>query len=32
MSLGFLLTDEFFALTSHYDRKQFNRWYALGWA
>ena len=30
MSLGFLLTDEFFALVSHYDRQTFNRWYALG--
>ncbi len=30
MSLGFLLTDEFFALVSHYDRQRFNRWYALG--
>lgn len=30
MSLGFLLTDEFFALVSHYDRETFNRWYALG--
>lgn len=30
MSLGFLLTDEFFALVSQYDRQTFNRWYALG--
>ncbi|PWB32419.1 branched-chain amino acid ABC transporter permease [Pseudomonas sp. SDI] len=30
MGLGFLLTDEFFALTSQYDKAQFNRWYALG--
>lgn len=30
LSLGFLMTDEFFALVSHYDREQFNRWYALG--
>ena len=30
LGLGFLLTDEFFALTSQYDRQQFNRWYALG--
>jgi 4-azaleucine resistance transporter AzlC len=30
ISLGFLLTDEFFALVSHYDRETFNRWYALG--
>ncbi|CRM41296.1 Inner membrane protein YgaZ [Pseudomonas sp. 31 R 17] len=30
MSLGFLLTDEFFALVNHYDRQTFNRWYALG--
>ena len=30
MSLGFLLTDEFFALVNHYDRETFNRWYALG--
>ena len=29
-SLGFLLTDEFFALVSPYDQKTFNRWYALG--
>jgi predicted branched-subunit amino acid permease len=32
LGLGFLLTDEFFALTSHHDQQQFNRWYALGWA
>ena len=30
MAFGFLLTDEFFALTSQYNREQFNRWYALG--
>lgn len=30
LGLGFLLTDEFFALTSHYDQEHFNRWYALG--
>ncbi|WP_065758658.1 AzlC family ABC transporter permease [Pseudomonas defluvii] len=30
VGLGFLLTDEFFALTSQYDKQQFNRWYALG--
>ena len=30
LGLGFLLTDEFFALTSRYDQQQFNRWYALG--
>ncbi|WP_110971137.1 MULTISPECIES: AzlC family ABC transporter permease [Pseudomonas] len=30
VALGFLLTDEFFALVSQYDREQFNRWYALG--
>ena len=30
MSLGFLMTDEFFALVSQYDRETFNRWYALG--
>lgn len=29
LGLGFLLTDEFFALTSHHDHQQFNRWYAL---
>jgi len=28
--LGFLLTDEFFALNSHQDAKGFDRWYALG--
>ena len=28
--LGFLLTDEFFALVSSHDRQTFNRWYALG--
>ena len=30
MGLGFLLTDEFFALVSPFDRQTFNRWYALG--
>ena len=30
IGLGFLLTDELFALTSQFDRQQFNRWYALG--
>ncbi|AMO76660.1 MULTISPECIES: AzlC family ABC transporter permease [Pseudomonas] len=30
LGLGFLLTDEFFALTSQHDRETFNRWYALG--
>ena len=30
ISLGFLLTDEFFALVSPYDHNTFNRWYALG--
>lgn len=30
VGLGFLLTDEFFALTSQHDQQQFNRWYALG--
>ncbi|WP_277961249.1 AzlC family ABC transporter permease [Pseudomonas sp. RIT-To-2] len=28
--LGFLLTDELFALTSRYDQQTFSRWYALG--
>ena len=28
--LGFLLTDELFALVSGHDREAFNRWYALG--
>ncbi|MBJ2258678.1 AzlC family ABC transporter permease [Pseudomonas psychrophila] len=28
--LGFLLTDEFFALVSSFDQKTFDRWYALG--
>lgn len=28
--LGFLLTDEFFALVSPFDQNTFNRWYALG--
>ncbi|MDW6005065.1 AzlC family ABC transporter permease [Vibrio mangrovi] len=30
MVLGFLLTDELFALISHQDEARFNRWYALG--
>ena len=30
VGLGFLLTDELFALTSQHDMQQFNRWYALG--
>ncbi|MGY2954897.1 4-azaleucine resistance transporter AzlC [Pseudomonas sp. TE6349] len=30
LGLGFLLTDEFFALTSRHDHQHFNRWYALG--
>ncbi|OLS64345.1 AzlC family ABC transporter permease [Pseudomonas putida] len=30
LALGFLLTDEFFALVSQHDRQQFNRWYAFG--
>nr|WP_314481669.1 AzlC family ABC transporter permease [uncultured Pseudomonas sp.] len=30
LGLGFVLTDEFFALVSRYDHQQFNRWYALG--
>lgn len=30
LGLGFLLTDEFFALTSQHDQQKFNRWYALG--
>jgi 4-azaleucine resistance transporter AzlC len=30
MGLGFLLTDELFALTSPHDKDRFNRWYALG--
>ncbi|MFD2645435.1 AzlC family ABC transporter permease [Pseudomonas japonica] len=30
LTLGFLMTDEFFALVSQYDREQFNRWYAFG--
>lgn len=30
ISLGFVLTDEFFALVSPFDQKTFNRWYALG--
>ena len=30
IGLGFLLTDEFFALASQHDRRNFNRWYALG--
>ncbi|PTC05151.1 branched-chain amino acid ABC transporter permease [Vibrio mediterranei] len=28
--LGFLLTDELFALCGHHDPKKFDRWYALG--
>jgi 4-azaleucine resistance transporter AzlC len=28
--LGFLLTDELFALIGHQDERQFNRWYAFG--
>ncbi|MDE1234829.1 MULTISPECIES: AzlC family ABC transporter permease [Vibrio] len=28
--LGFLLTDELFAICGQHDEKQFNRWYALG--
>lgn len=28
--LGFLLTDELFALIGHQNERQFNRWYALG--
>ncbi len=28
--MGFLLTDELFALVGHQDERQFNRWYALG--
>ncbi|MGF1806795.1 AzlC family ABC transporter permease [Aliivibrio sifiae] len=30
LSLGFLLTDELFAVCGHQSEKQFNRWYALG--
>lgn len=30
LGLGFLLTDEFFALVSPFDQKTFDRWYALG--
>ncbi|HAS8491718.1 TPA: branched-chain amino acid ABC transporter permease [Vibrio vulnificus] len=30
LSLGFLLTDELFALVGHQQDKQFDRWYALG--
>ncbi|EJL6398341.1 AzlC family ABC transporter permease [Vibrio navarrensis] len=30
LSLGFLLTDELFALVGHQSEKQFDRWYALG--
>ena len=30
LGLGFLLTDEFFALVSPFNRQTFNRWYALG--
>ncbi|MDF5366743.1 AzlC family ABC transporter permease, partial [Vibrio parahaemolyticus] len=30
LSIGFLLTDELFAIVGHHSDKQFNRWYALG--
>ncbi len=30
LPLGFLLTDELFAIVGHHSDKQFNRWYALG--
>ncbi|HCH6432767.1 TPA: AzlC family ABC transporter permease, partial [Vibrio parahaemolyticus] len=30
LSLGFLLTDELFAIAGHHSDEQFNRWYALG--
>ncbi|WPO97607.1 AzlC family ABC transporter permease [Pseudomonas sp. HR96] len=30
VGLGFLLTDEFFALNSHQNARGFDRWYALG--
>lgn len=30
LALGFLLTDELFAVCGHQTDKQFNRWYALG--
>ena len=30
LGLGFLLTDELFAICGHQTQKQFNRWYALG--
>lgn len=30
VGLGFLLTDELFALISQHDQQRFNRWYALG--
>lgn len=30
VGMGFLLTDELFALTSHLDSRNFDRWYALG--
>ncbi|CAE6956898.1 branched-chain amino acid permease (azaleucine resistance) [Vibrio sp. B1FIG11] len=30
LSLGFLLTDELFAIAGHQSDKQFDRWYALG--
>ena len=30
LSLGFLLTDELFAVVGHQSTKQFDRWYALG--
>jgi predicted branched-subunit amino acid permease len=30
LSLGFLLTDELFAIAGHQSDKQFDRWYSLG--
>ncbi|SEI63328.1 4-azaleucine resistance probable transporter AzlC [Pseudomonas sp. NFR16] len=30
VGMGFLLTDELFAMTSHHDPRSFDRWYALG--
>lgn len=30
LGLGFLLTDELFAICGQQSEKQFNRWYALG--
>ena len=30
VALGFLLTDELFAICGHQPKKQFNQWYALG--